>query len=61
MDGPKRWFVLFQNRDELRASWWFPGSSAIIDVYRGRMESFELKDIYGVDWYHLLEEDSPPW
>lgn len=47
---PVKLLVLNQNRDELRAGGGFPGSVGVMDLYRGRVTNFELKDVYWFDW-----------
>lgn len=58
---PERYLVLNQNRDELRATGGFPGSAVFIELYKGRIEKYEKKDIYYYDWHLFpLAPKSPP-
>lgn len=41
-DGEKRYLVLFQNNNELRATGGFIGSIAIMDIYKGKITNLEV-------------------
>ena len=60
-DGIKRYLLIFQNNREMRASGGFMGSYAILDIYRGNIEKFEVPaggtyDVSG----QVLEDIVPP-
>lgn len=66
----KTYFVIFQNNDEIRPTWWFMWSIWIVDVFRGQVINFENKDIYAIEWdlkdfaskaWVAFEEPAPPW
>ena len=46
----KKYLILFQNNDELRATWWFPWSAWILSIYKWEIQNFEKKDIYAFEW-----------
>lgn len=47
---PRRYLVVFQNNDEIRASWGFAWSMAFIDVERWKVTNIEKKDVYALEW-----------
>lgn len=49
-ERPQRILVMNQNRDEIRATGGFPGTTLDITVWRGRIESLVKKDIYEYEW-----------
>ena len=57
---PKHYLVLNQNRDELRANGGFPGSAVELVFYKGRLESYQKKDIYFYDWRLFPYGETPP-
>ena len=42
--------LVFQNNDEIRASWGFAWSMAFIDVERWKVTNIEKKDVYALEW-----------
>ncbi|MDD3646859.1 MAG: DUF4012 domain-containing protein, partial [Candidatus Gracilibacteria bacterium] len=46
----KKYFLVFQNNDEIRPTGGFMGSAAILELFRGDVKSFEKKDIYAYEW-----------
>lgn len=66
----KTYFIIFQNNDEIRPTWWFMWSVWIIEVFRWQVIKFENKDIYAIEWdlkdfasksWVAFEEISPKW
>ena len=49
-NGNKKYFVVFQNNDEIRATWWFMWSAWIIEIFKWNIKSFNKKDIYAYEW-----------
>lgn len=46
MDGPRRYLVLGQNNDELRATGGFIGTAGVVTVERGQITGFDYGDSY---------------
>ena len=46
----KKYLIVFQNNDEIRPTWWFIWSVWFIDIFRWKLENFEKKDIYALEW-----------
>jgi len=46
----RKYLVLFQNNDEIRATWGFPGSVWIISIYKWKIVDFKKEDIYKLEW-----------
>ncbi|EKE30166.1 MAG: hypothetical protein ACD_2C00033G0007 [uncultured bacterium (gcode 4)] len=57
---PMRYFVLNQNKDEIRANWWFPWSVITIEVYKWALLKYDKKDIYYYDWHLSPYRETPP-
>lgn len=57
---PQRYLILNQNRDELRANGGFPGSAIFVELYKGKIEKFEKRDIYDYDWKVYPYSERPP-
>lgn len=61
----KRYLVVFQNNDEIRATWGFIGSLAILDMQRWKIEKLEKKDVYALEWQinqiYKEKEKAPAW
>lgn len=57
---PKHYLILNQNRDEMRANGGFPGSAVELVFYKGRLQSYEKKDIYFYDWRLFPYGETPP-
>lgn len=49
-DKSKTYFIVFQNNDEIRATWGFMWSAAILEIFAWKIKSFETKDIYALEW-----------
>lgn len=49
-DKEKKYLIVFQNSDEIRPTGWFMGSMGIISIFRGKVKSFEKKDVYAYEW-----------
>ena len=49
-DEVKNYFIVFQNNDEIRPTWWFMWSAWIIKIFAWKIKSFEKKDIYAYEW-----------
>ncbi len=58
--GKKQYLVLFQNNMELRPGGGFIGSYAILAVEKGRIEKFEIHDVYDADG-KLKTHIEPPY
>lgn len=59
-DYPRRYFIAFQNTYESRGMGGFMGSYGILDMEEGQVTSFEVHDVYDVDW-QLFEDVSAPY
>ena len=46
----KNYLIVFQNNDEIRATWWFMWSMAIVSINAWKITNFESKDIYAYEW-----------
>lgn len=46
----KKYLIVFQNNDEIRPTWGFMWSVWIIEIFRWKIEKFEKKDIYALEW-----------
>ncbi|EKE28753.1 MAG: hypothetical protein ACD_3C00018G0002 [uncultured bacterium (gcode 4)] len=57
---PMRYFILNQNKDEIRANWWFPGSVITLEVYKWTILKYDKKDIYYYDWHLSPYRETPP-
>ncbi|HID52000.1 MAG TPA: DUF4012 domain-containing protein [Anaerolineae bacterium] len=49
VDGPRRYLILAQNEDELRATGGFISGTGVVVVENGRILSLDFGDAYGVD------------
>ncbi len=58
-DQPKRYLLLFQNNNEIRATGGFIGSYGILDLDQGQIKNLEIDGIYNVDG-QLLSKITPP-
>ncbi|MFH0834644.1 MAG: DUF4012 domain-containing protein [Patescibacteria group bacterium] len=56
---PRRYLILFQNPDEIRAAGGFVGSVGILDLDDGFVKKFEIKDVYEIDG-QLKKHFDPP-
>ncbi len=60
--SPVRYLILNQNKDELRANWWFPWSVITLELYKWSILNYDKKDIYYYDWHNVsFREPSPEW
>lgn len=61
----KKYLIVFQNADEIRPTWGFMGSMWLLEIFRGRVQLFQKKDVYAIEWdlksadYERL--DAPKW
>lgn len=49
-DRAKKYFIVFQNNDEIRPTWWFMWSAWILEIFEWKIKSFNKKDIYAYEW-----------
>lgn len=56
LDSPKKYLILFQNSNELRATGGFIGSYAVLDVDKGKMTNLLIDDVYNPDGQIDLRE-----
>lgn len=49
-DSRKRYLIVFQNADEIRPTGWFMGSMWLLEVFRGKVQLFQKKDVYAIEW-----------
>ncbi|MDD2907364.1 MAG: DUF4012 domain-containing protein [Candidatus Gracilibacteria bacterium] len=49
-NGEKKYLVIFQNNDEIRATGGFMGSTAMITILNGKITNVENSDIYALEW-----------
>lgn len=60
LSGLRRYLVVAQNEDELRATGGFISGAGVIAVENGRIASFDFKDAYQVDDWRNKPYDIPP-
>lgn len=58
-DGPKRYLILNQNNNEIRATGGFIGSYSLIDINNGKVENILVEGVYSPDG-QLREKINPP-
>lgn len=46
----KKYFIVFQNNDEIRPTWGFMWSAWILEIFAWKIKSFNQKDIYAYEW-----------
>lgn len=46
----RKYLILFQNNDEIRATWWFMWSLATVTIKNGKVTDFANDDIYAYEW-----------
>lgn len=46
----KSYLIVFQNADEIRPTGGFMGSMGLLELYRGRVQLFQKKDVYAIEW-----------
>lgn len=49
LDSPKKYLILFQNSNEIRATGGFIGSYAVLEINKGKIASLTIDDIYNPD------------
>lgn len=62
-DEKKRTYMLvFQNNDEIRPTWGFMWSVVFFDIFKWKLQSYEKKDIYAIEWnIKPFSETAPEW
>lgn len=64
-NSEKKYLVIFQNNDEIRATWGFMGSTALITMSNWKVKSVENSDIYALEWLinkvYTDKEKAPEW
>ena len=64
-ERPKKYLVVFQNNDEIRATGWFIWSMALIDLDRWKITKVDKKDVYALEWQlnqvYKDKEKAPEW
>ena len=45
-----QYLIAFQNADEIRPTWGFMWSMALVSMFRGKIDMFQKKDIYAIEW-----------
>lgn len=46
----RRYIVVFQNADEIRPNGGFMGSMWLLEMYKGKVQLFQKKDVYAIEW-----------
>lgn len=59
-EEPIRYLVFNQNRDEIRANGWFPGSVIVFTLYKGNILDLRRDDVYYYDWNLYPYKEQPP-
>lgn len=49
-DERKKYLIVFQNADEIRPTWGFMGSMWLLEIFRWRVQLFQKKDVYAIEW-----------
>ena len=61
----RKYLILFQNNDEIRATWWFIWSLATITVKKWQIINFEKNDVYAYEWninkVYKTKSIAPEW
>ena len=61
----KQYLIVFQNADEIRPTGGFMWSMAIVSIFRGRIDIFDKKDVYAIEWDLKLADyerrPAPKW
>jgi len=64
-NSEKKYLVIFQNNDEIRATWGFMWSTALITMSNWKVKSVENSDIYALEWLinkvYTDKEKAPEW
>ena len=59
-DAPKRYIIFNQNRDEIHANGWFPGSVITLTLYKWNILDYRKDDVYYYDWNLYPYKELPP-
>lgn len=59
-DNPVRYVIFNQNRDEIRANGWFPGTVISLSLYKGNILDYRQDDVYYYDWNLYPYKETPP-
>lgn len=58
----KRYLIIFQNSDEIRATWWFMWSMWVLSIFKWKVKDFTKRDVYAYEWdIKPYREDAPEW
>lgn len=61
----RNYLVIFQNNDEIRPTWWFMWSTAMLTLSNWRIVNIESSDIYALEWLinktYINKETAPEW
>ncbi len=49
-ENVRSYLIVFQNNDEIRPTWWFMWSMAIVKIYKWKIVSFDTNDVYAHEW-----------
>lgn len=49
-ESEKKYLIIFQNNDEIRATWWFMWSLATVTIKEWKVINFIKDDIYAYEW-----------
>ena len=60
LSGPRRYLVIAQNEDELRATGGFISGAGVIVVENGQIVAFDFQDAYQIDDWRNKPYDLPP-
>lgn len=59
-EGPVRYIVFNQNRDEIRANGGFPGTIFTFTLFQGNILEYRKDDVYYYDWNLFPNAEVPP-
>lgn len=61
----RQYLVVLQNADEIRPTWGFMGSMAVVDIFRWKIQDVEMRDVYSFEWdlkkSPYTRIPAPPW
>ena len=64
-DSQRKYLVLFQNNDEIRATWWFIWSMGFVTIKNWKIKSIDNTDVYALEWLinkvYTEKEIAPEW
>ncbi len=64
-DRERRYLIVFQNNDEIRAAWGFMWSFATIHLDNWKIQKIDKKDVYAYEWiinkFYKNKEKAPEW